>query len=222
MALKFLSETFMPANGRRGAFKTVEFQDRTFAPHEIRGITRRQNTDLLVVSALKSSIAVSVDIPVENHYRDTASVNTVDYRCYGISLVGGDYDDIEPIISKIPDVGNLLRVAVFGGTYFDRSLGMNKDLPLHLFVHLVAPVVVAALRHAYAVFLLLLATGYKNQSCGQYNTYDINQCQSRFHGISVNLKGTHLPNPKLIKYCHTSKSVTICRHAKLQKNVHRQ
>ena len=59
----------MPANGRRGAFKTVEFQDRTFAPHEIRGITRRQNTDLLVVSALKSSIAVSVDIPVENDWR---------------------------------------------------------------------------------------------------------------------------------------------------------
>ena len=58
--------------------------------------------------------------------------------------------------------------------------GMNKDLPLYLFVHLVAPVVVAALRHAYAIFLLLLATGYKNQSCGQYNTYDINQCQSRF------------------------------------------
>ena len=77
----------------------------------------------------------------------------------------------KPLSGEVAYVGYLLLAAVVGRADFHLGILVQQQLTPYLGVHFGAPVVVAALRHAYAVGVFFLAPACRKQENGGENQY---------------------------------------------------
>ncbi len=111
-----------------------------------------------IVDAYRCRVIVTVDVAVKDYDRHARLIHLFYYRRDGLGFVRRSDYDIKTVVLEITDVGNLLFVAVIGRTYLHLGLGMKHNFTIYLIVHLIAPVITAALRHSYAIMLLLTTT----------------------------------------------------------------
>ena len=146
--VQLLHEPLMAFDGRRGAGQSVHLDDFASGPHQEARISGRLHADALIVDTLVSGITVAMNVAVKGHHRDAASVHLLYYRRDGIRLVGSHDDDVEAVVRKIADVGNLFVVVVLGRAYLHPGIGVEYHFAVYLLVAFVPPVVAAALRNA--------------------------------------------------------------------------
>ena len=102
-------------------------------------------------------VAVAVDVAVEYYDGDSGVVHILYHGSQSLRFVGRYYYDVESVVLEIPYVVDLLLTAVVCGADFHFSVVMIHYFALYLFVHLHAPVVLAALRHSDPVFPVFMA-----------------------------------------------------------------
>ena len=128
------------------------------AGEHLQGVASGCASDAFVVSADAGGVAVAGDIAVEDNHRYSPVVDLLDDRGYGLGLVGGGDYYVETVVGEIPDVGDLCCVVVVGRSYLHLDILVEHRLAHDLVVHLSSPVILAALRDADAVGLLLAAS----------------------------------------------------------------
>ena len=147
----------MAVFGRRRAAKASDFEDIAGGSRQRHGHIGRHGPDGGIVGALKSCEAVAIDVTVEDHYGYTFFIYLLDDRCERVGFVGRNDDDVKAIVGKVTNIGNLLFAIVVGRTDFNDGVFVEKHFAMNLIVHFRAPVVVATLRHTYAILIILLA-----------------------------------------------------------------
>ena len=88
---------------------------------------------------------------------------------HGVGLVGGHYNKVDPFAHKTVDLGHLAAAVVGGMAEVELHVGADSGHGAHLAVHLAAPIVVAALRHADAVAGLGLAAARQHRTGAEGN-----------------------------------------------------
>ena len=121
-----------------------------------------------------------MDVAVEEHHRNSAVVYFLYDWGESLGLVGRGHDYVETIVDEISKVGYLTLVAVVGRPDFHFYIVMEHGLAEYLLIHLPAPVVVAALRHANAHRTFMAAAG--EQYC-QRHYQNVNYRIKAFHGL---------------------------------------
>lgn len=76
---------------------------------------------------------------------------------------------IKPVVSEITDVFYLLFATVVGRAHLHDGILVGDYLTVDFIVHLLAPVVLAALGYTYLIYLILRASGCKRH---HEDTYD--------------------------------------------------
>ena len=156
------------ARRRRRAGTARNFQRARILARQVQGIFGRRPPKSVIINDYAGGVTVAVDVAVKGYHRHAALVGLAYRRRQCLGLVGGDNEDVEVVVDKILDVSNLFLVAVVGRTYLHHGVLVQHDLAIDFFVHLLAPVVLAALRHTYFIYLLL-GTSHRCRKNG--NTY---------------------------------------------------
>ena len=162
-----------------GAGQAVDFYCVGAAAEQVARIAGGGAPQGLVVYADVGGVSGGVDIAVENHHGHTGGVYFLDNGSEGSGLVGGDEDDVEVVVDKIADVGNLFVVVVVGGAYLNHGVMMEHYLAVDFVVHFFAPVVLAALRDSDFVYFVVGAA-LQHQHQGQEDI-----CCCSIHGFLV-------------------------------------
>ena len=143
------------ARRRRRAGTARNLQRARVLTRQVQGIFGRRPPKSVIINDYAGGVAVAVDVAVKGYHRHAALVGLAYRRRQCLGLVGGDNEDIKVVVDKILDVSNLFFVAVVCRTYLHHGVLVQHDLAIDFFVHLLAPVVLAALRHTYFIYLLL-------------------------------------------------------------------
>ena len=156
----------MTVVGGRGTLETVKLQHTALAIDQTLAELHGRAPYEAVVATLIGCIALAVDVTVEKKHRDTRLKHLADHGSEGIGLVWRGDNYIKAIFGKVTDILDLLFVAVVGRSDLDHGIVVENQLAVDLLVHLRAPVIVAALRHANTVDLAVASAGAKKGGQG--------------------------------------------------------
>lgn len=160
-----IDKSFVASFGRGGAFKPEYLYGFSTVTEQMDGIEGGRLAKLHIVDAYAGRVGVPVYIAVKNHHRHPLLIHLSYDRGERGGLIGGDDDDVKAVVGEVADVLYLLGVAVVGRAYLNHGILMEHDLAVYLVVHLRAPVILAALRHADFVYFALGAPEQGQQYC---------------------------------------------------------
>ena len=149
---------------RSGTFQSRQFNDIAFTSQAAGNVDAYLASHFIVVGTDIGCVMFRVDFAVYQYDRNPLAVGFFHDGSDGFGFIGSYDYQVDFFVDKVFDVGYLALVVISSRADFHFYSRIEQSFPENFLVHLVAPFVVAALRHADDVTGLFLFAGSKEQA----------------------------------------------------------
>ena len=153
ISLQGVGETAVAVDGRRRVLQSGYLHHAPPAAKLGGDIMSHGGSYGIVVGSDECGVFCGIGLTVEIYHRYSPVVGSVYRLRHGVNLVRRHHEQVYPAIRQTVYLGYLPPVVVVGGS--DAQLYIVEEISAHaqLFVKLVTPYVLAALRHSYDISL---------------------------------------------------------------------
>ena len=189
VSLQRVEQTAVSVACRSGALQARQFHHVAPAAQAVGNVSAHLAPHAVVVGPDVGRVLLGIDFPVHQHHGNALPVSLFNDRSHGVGLVGRHHNQVDSLADKSLDVGNLAAAVVVGRAELHPRLRIEKSLAADFLVHLRAPGVVAALRHANDIARPLRPTATQKEQT-QDGTRE-KEAETTLHGhkISVQIYG---------------------------------